>query len=200
MGSLRSILKHPDDFYPLLKLKMAARNAEKQIPPEPHWAFCYTMLHKVSRSFALVIQQLDTNLRNAVSIFRFRSRLLRFFFCFRLFSIGLLFFLSGLHILSGSSSARHRWFVFVSSIWCARFLLLCFFVVCEDEFVLVLSVSVCRDVVVRMLSFYFFICFFKLWMLCRDWCYRPAFLGNESDFKILLLLKALENGKSTEKQ
>ncbi|KAG2397941.1 Squalene synthase [Vigna angularis] len=69
MGSLGSILKHPDDFYPLLKLKMAARNAEKQIPPEPHWAFCYTMLHKVSRSFALVIQQLDTDLRNAVCIF-----------------------------------------------------------------------------------------------------------------------------------
>ncbi|KAG4985131.1 hypothetical protein JHK86_032822 [Glycine max] len=69
MGSLGAILKHPDDFYPLLKLKMAARNAEKQIPPEPHWAFCYTMLHKVSRSFALVIQQLGTELRNAVCIF-----------------------------------------------------------------------------------------------------------------------------------
>ncbi|KHN22718.1 Squalene synthase [Glycine soja] len=35
-----------DDIYPLLKLNMAARNAEKQIPPEPHWVFCYTMLHK----------------------------------------------------------------------------------------------------------------------------------------------------------
>ncbi|RZB74142.1 Squalene synthase 1 isoform C [Glycine soja] len=69
MGSLGAILKHPDDFYPLLKLKMAARNAEKQIPPEPHWAFCYTMLHKVSRSFALVIQQLGIELRNAVCIF-----------------------------------------------------------------------------------------------------------------------------------
>ncbi|XP_062025155.1 squalene synthase 2 isoform X2 [Rosa rugosa] len=69
MGSLGAMLKHPDDIYPLLKLKMAARNIEKQIPPEPHWAFCYTMLHKVSRSFALVIQQLDTELRNAVCIF-----------------------------------------------------------------------------------------------------------------------------------
>lgn len=76
MGTLKSILQHPDDFYPLLKLKMAARNAEKQIPPEPHWAFCYTMLHKVSRSFALVIQQLDTDLRNAVRSFGFRSRFL----------------------------------------------------------------------------------------------------------------------------
>lgn len=67
MGSLRAILRHPDDLYPLLKLKYAARNAEKQIPPEPHWGFCYTMLHKVSRSFGLVIQQLDTDLRDAVS-------------------------------------------------------------------------------------------------------------------------------------
>ncbi|XVF45370.1 hypothetical protein PTKIN_Ptkin02bG0200400 [Pterospermum kingtungense] len=69
MGSLGSLVKHPDDFYPLLKLKMAARRAEKQIPSEPHWGFCFSMLHKVSRSFALVIQQLDTNLRNAVCIF-----------------------------------------------------------------------------------------------------------------------------------
>ncbi|KAK2997351.1 hypothetical protein RJ639_024768 [Escallonia herrerae] len=69
MGSLGAILKNPDDFYPLLKLKMAARHAEKQIPPEPHWAFCYTMLHKVSRSFGLVIQQLHTQLRDAVCIF-----------------------------------------------------------------------------------------------------------------------------------
>lgn len=68
MGSIGAILKHPGDFYPLLKLKYAARNAEKQIPPEPHWAFCYSMLHKVSRSFGLVIQQLGPQLRDAVSV------------------------------------------------------------------------------------------------------------------------------------
>lgn len=62
-------MKHPDEFYPLLKLKMAVKEAEKQIPPEAHWGFCYSMLHKVSRSFALVIQQLGTDLRNAVCIF-----------------------------------------------------------------------------------------------------------------------------------
>jgi len=90
MGSLRSILKHPDDFYPLMKLKMAARNAEKQIPPEPHWAFCYTMLHKVSRSFALVIQQLGTDLRNAVSVFSITPSLL--LFRFRYFSTDFVFF------------------------------------------------------------------------------------------------------------
>lgn len=64
-----SLLKHPDDFIPLLKLKMAAKKAEKQIPSQPHWAFSYSMLHKVSRSFALVIQQLDPQLRDAVCIF-----------------------------------------------------------------------------------------------------------------------------------
>ncbi|GLT42848.1 hypothetical protein SLA2020_168280 [Shorea laevis] len=69
MGTLKAVLRHPDDFYPLLKLKMAMKHAEKQIPPEPHWGFCYTMLHKVSRSFALVIQQLGPDLRNAVCIF-----------------------------------------------------------------------------------------------------------------------------------
>ncbi|KAK8476531.1 hypothetical protein V6N13_085671 [Hibiscus sabdariffa] len=69
MESLGALMKHPDDFYPLLKLKMAARHAEKQIPSDPHWGFCFSMLHKVSRSFALVIQQLDTQLRNAVCIF-----------------------------------------------------------------------------------------------------------------------------------
>ncbi|XP_042501807.1 squalene synthase 1-like [Macadamia integrifolia] len=69
MGSLAAVLTHPDDIYPLVKLKMAARNAEKQIPSEPHWGFCYSMLHKVSRSFALVIQQLGPELRNAVCIF-----------------------------------------------------------------------------------------------------------------------------------
>ncbi|OIS98890.1 PREDICTED: squalene synthase [Nicotiana attenuata] len=69
MGSLRAILKNPDDLYPLIKLKLAARHAEKQIPPSPHWGFCYSMLHKVSRSFALVIQQLPVELRDAVCIF-----------------------------------------------------------------------------------------------------------------------------------
>lgn len=68
MVNVREILKHPDDFYPMVKLKLAARQAEKQIPAEPHWAFCYSMLHKVSRSFALVIQQLDTDLRDAVRL------------------------------------------------------------------------------------------------------------------------------------
>jgi len=82
MGSIKAILKNPDDFFPLLKLKIAARNAEKQIPPEPHWGFCYSMLHKVSRSFGLVIQQLGPELRDAVS---FSSQPFNFFIFFYAF-------------------------------------------------------------------------------------------------------------------
>lgn len=67
MENLRAILRHLDYLYTVVKLKIAARNAEKQIPPEPHWVFCYTMLHKVSRSFGHVIQQLHTDPRDAVT-------------------------------------------------------------------------------------------------------------------------------------
>ncbi|KNA05438.1 hypothetical protein SOVF_190310 [Spinacia oleracea] len=69
MGILGSIVKHPDEIIPLLKLKMAVKKAENQIPPQPHWVFCYSMMAKVSTSFALVMQQLDPQLRNAVCVF-----------------------------------------------------------------------------------------------------------------------------------
>nr|AGW25489.1 squalene synthase [Paris polyphylla var. yunnanensis] len=69
MGMMAAVLDHPGDLYVLVKLKMAASRIERQIPAEPHWAFAYTMLQKVSRSFAIVIQQLGTELRNAVCIF-----------------------------------------------------------------------------------------------------------------------------------
>ncbi|KAL2512352.1 Squalene synthase [Abeliophyllum distichum] len=66
MWNLRAIF---DEVYPMIKLKMAVRRAKKQIPLESHWAFCYTLLNKLSRSFAFVIQQLDGDLRDAVCIF-----------------------------------------------------------------------------------------------------------------------------------
>ncbi|VVB10346.1 unnamed protein product [Arabis nemorensis] len=70
MGSLSTILSHPDEIYPLLKLIIAITKAKNQIPlHDPHLAFCYSMLHKVSKSFSLVIQQLGTELRNAVCVF-----------------------------------------------------------------------------------------------------------------------------------
>ncbi|KAK1261355.1 Squalene synthase [Acorus gramineus] len=63
------MLRHPDEVLPLMKMKVASAMLKKQIPPEEHWSFCYTILQRVSRSFALVIQQLGVELRNAVCIF-----------------------------------------------------------------------------------------------------------------------------------
>ncbi|KAK3145756.1 hypothetical protein QOZ80_3BG0256940 [Eleusine coracana subsp. coracana] len=62
-------LSRPEEVVALVKLRVAAGQIKRQIPPEEHWAFCYSMLQKVSRSFALVIQQLGPELRNAVCIF-----------------------------------------------------------------------------------------------------------------------------------
>lgn len=47
---------------------LAARKA-KVLPKEPGLAFCYDMLNRVSRSFAVVIQQLPDRLRDAVCVF-----------------------------------------------------------------------------------------------------------------------------------
>ncbi|TKV90716.1 hypothetical protein SEVIR_9G047000v4 [Setaria viridis] len=62
-------LSRPEEVVALVKLRVAAGQLKRQIPPEEHWAFAYSMLQKVSRSFALVIQQLGPDLRNAVCIF-----------------------------------------------------------------------------------------------------------------------------------
>jgi hypothetical protein len=69
MGSIRTILKHPEDVPALVRMKIAQTHALKQIPSEPDLAFCFTMLQRVSRSFAFVIQQLGPDLRNAVRFF-----------------------------------------------------------------------------------------------------------------------------------
>nr|CAN64028.1 hypothetical protein VITISV_030715 [Vitis vinifera] len=69
MGSLGEILTHPGDIYLLLKLKMADCHVKKQLPPEPRWVFCYTLLHKASRDFSLVVQQLNTRFYNAIYIY-----------------------------------------------------------------------------------------------------------------------------------
>ncbi|KAF8778995.1 hypothetical protein HU200_003100 [Digitaria exilis] len=59
-------LSRPEEVVALVKLRVAAGQIKRQIPPEEHWAFAYSMLQNVSRSFALVIQQLGPELRNAV--------------------------------------------------------------------------------------------------------------------------------------
>lgn len=40
-----------------------------RLPDEPNLRFCYDMLNKVSRSFAIVIQQLPKELRDAICVF-----------------------------------------------------------------------------------------------------------------------------------
>ncbi|KAG6528783.1 hypothetical protein ZIOFF_010968 [Zingiber officinale] len=65
---LGAIVAHPEELYPMVKLKMSMDRVRRQIPAEPHWHFSYSMLQKVSRSFALVIQQLRPQLRNAWKI------------------------------------------------------------------------------------------------------------------------------------
>lgn len=71
MGIIGAILKNPEDLTHLLKLKMASVAASRAVPADPNLAFCYQMLGRVSRSFSVVIQYLDPNLRNAVSYFYF---------------------------------------------------------------------------------------------------------------------------------
>jgi histone H3 len=58
-------------------MKIAQTHALKQIPSEPDLAFCFTMLQRVSRSFAFVIQQLGPDLRNAVCIFYLSTTMAR---------------------------------------------------------------------------------------------------------------------------
>ncbi|OMO78915.1 vacuolar protein sorting-associated protein [Corchorus olitorius] len=55
---LLSLFRCLNDFYPLLKLKMAARHAEKQIPLEPHWGFCFSH-GPVSPSIACTVGHLS---------------------------------------------------------------------------------------------------------------------------------------------
>eukprot|EP00871_Galdieria_phlegrea_P002347 jgi/Galph1/3112/GphlegSOOS_G1794.1 len=67
--SLVSLLTHPTEIYCLMSLK---RRSGKQLDTstlDPDWQFCFDSLNKVSRSFAMVIRELDAELRNPVCIF-----------------------------------------------------------------------------------------------------------------------------------
>lgn len=68
MGKLADTLRHPDEIIPMLGMFMAAQKA-KSLPKDPSLKFCYEMLNKVSRSFAVVIQQLPERLRDAICVF-----------------------------------------------------------------------------------------------------------------------------------
>ncbi|XP_021889273.1 squalene synthase-like isoform X1 [Carica papaya] len=72
MGRLGTeLMRDAGNIYWLLKLKMEIRSAQKQIRDKnnSHWAYCYTLLHSVGPSFAMVIQLLNTELLDAVAIF-----------------------------------------------------------------------------------------------------------------------------------
>ncbi|KAL6609890.1 hypothetical protein ACP70R_039859 [Stipagrostis hirtigluma subsp. patula] len=53
----------------LVKLRVAAGQVKRQIPPQEHWAFAYSMLQKLSRSFDFITFLLGPELRDAVCIF-----------------------------------------------------------------------------------------------------------------------------------
>eukprot|EP00951_Prasinocladus_malaysianus_P040183 scaffold458256_cov42-Prasinocladus_malaysianus.AAC.1 len=68
MGKLAEVLSHPEEIWPLLQLYHQGRRA-KQLPSDETWRWCYGALNKTSRSFALVIQQLPPELKDAVCVF-----------------------------------------------------------------------------------------------------------------------------------
>lgn len=65
MGLLSTLLLHPDEIGSMLRVRQLVERA-KLLPQDPDLAFCYDMLNRVSRSFAVVIQQLGPELRDAV--------------------------------------------------------------------------------------------------------------------------------------
>lgn len=52
----------------MVRMYLAVQKATK-LPKDPDLAFCYTILNNVSRSFAVVIQQLPNPLRDAICVF-----------------------------------------------------------------------------------------------------------------------------------
>mmetsp|Transcript_11701 Transcript_11701/g.28014 ORF Transcript_11701/g.28014 Transcript_11701/m.28014 type:complete len:558 (-) Transcript_11701:41-1714(-) len=71
MGVLATLMR-PTEAMALIKLKMKISKWKKRAAGQSRdadWVFCFDMLNKVSRSFAIVIEQLGDELRNAICIF-----------------------------------------------------------------------------------------------------------------------------------
>mmetsp|Transcript_28287 Transcript_28287/g.69988 ORF Transcript_28287/g.69988 Transcript_28287/m.69988 type:complete len:566 (+) Transcript_28287:182-1879(+) len=71
MGLL-GVLMRPTELAALIKLKGKIKQWKKRSAAQEKdadWEFCYDMLNKVSRSFAIVIEQLGDELRNAICVF-----------------------------------------------------------------------------------------------------------------------------------
>jgi farnesyl-diphosphate farnesyltransferase len=76
MGLITELLMHPEEFMPLVQLKLDSARVSKPIEAElstclhlPDREFCYAALNKVSRSFAYVIQILPEKLKDAICVF-----------------------------------------------------------------------------------------------------------------------------------
>lgn len=67
-AKILGMLQHPQEIKPMAEMYLADKRAQ-QLPQEPNQAFCYDMLNKVSRSFAIVIQQLPQELRIPICVF-----------------------------------------------------------------------------------------------------------------------------------
>jgi farnesyl-diphosphate farnesyltransferase len=67
-----ALLVRPGELYAAVKLKQKIKVWKKRAAAQKKdadWVFCFDMLNKVSRSFAIVIEQLGDELRNAVCVF-----------------------------------------------------------------------------------------------------------------------------------
>jgi farnesyl-diphosphate farnesyltransferase len=67
-----ALLVRPGELYAALKLKKTIKEWKRRSAAQKKdadWVFCFDMLNKVSRSFAIVIEQLGDELRNAVCVF-----------------------------------------------------------------------------------------------------------------------------------
>lgn len=76
LGELVQSLFSPNEIYAMMKLKYESLQYERALPLNAEIAgnmssrnFCYAVLNKVSRSFALVIQELPEELRHPICIF-----------------------------------------------------------------------------------------------------------------------------------
>jgi farnesyl-diphosphate farnesyltransferase len=71
MGILDLVVR-PSELIALIRLKKKVTEWQKRAASQERdadWEFCFQMLNKVSRSFAIVIEQLGDELRNAICIF-----------------------------------------------------------------------------------------------------------------------------------
>lgn len=74
---ISEVLKHPEELIPLVRFMSKSQKAPRLArKSDAKWRFCFEYLLKVSRSFALVIMELEAEVRDAVCIFYLALRAL----------------------------------------------------------------------------------------------------------------------------